>query len=84
MADLKQQMEDTLFLYWQEFLAVHHYIKSISGGELRYIFQLRYINGLSWQQIANRIGVLDESSPRKKHDRWLKQCFAKGDDNDCA
>ncbi|MDD2568995.1 MAG: hypothetical protein PHN47_06235 [Clostridia bacterium] len=84
MADLKKELEDALFLYWQEFLAVHGYIKAIPSGEIRYIFQLRYINGLSWQQIANRIGVLDESSPRKKHDRWLKREFAKEDANDCA
>lgn len=84
MLDLKKEMEDALFLYWQEFLAVHSYIKGIPKGDVRYIFQLRYINGLSWQQIANRMGVLDESSPRKKHDRWLIREFGKEDANGCA
>ena len=39
---------------------------------MRLILSLRYINGLSWQQVAFSIGEYDESYPRKKHNKFLK------------
>lgn len=53
--------------------ALEKYITTIEDSELRTIFTLRYIDGLSWRQIAARIGVAgDGSTERKKHDRFLK------------
>lgn len=52
---------------------LEEYISTIDDSELRMIFTLRYINGLSWQQIAAHMGVAgDGSTERKKHDRYLK------------
>lgn len=52
---------------------LEEYISTIDDSELRIIFTLRYINGLSWQQIAAHMGVAgDGSTERKKHDRYLK------------
>jgi len=52
---------------------LEEYIATIEDSELRLIFTLRYINGLSWRQIAAHMGVLgDGSTERKKHDRFLK------------
>lgn len=52
---------------------LEEFIDKIDDSELRMIFTLRYINGLSWQQIAARMGVEgDGSTQRKKHDRFLK------------
>ena len=38
---------------------------------MRMILSLRYINGLSWLQIAFSIGEHDEQYPRKKLNRFL-------------
>lgn len=52
---------------------MNKYIESIEDSEIRTILTLRYIEGLSWQQIADKLGVCgDGSTERKKHDRYLK------------
>lgn len=49
------------------------YIESLPDAELRAILALRYINGMSWQQIAASLGVEgDGSGLRKKCDRFMK------------
>lgn len=51
---------------------INDYIEKIPDSELRLIISLRYINGLSWQQVASHIGNMgDGSTERKKHDRFL-------------
>lgn len=52
---------------------IEDYIRCIDDTELRLIFTYRYIRGLTWQQIANKLKVCgDGSTERKKHDRFLK------------
>jgi DNA-binding transcriptional MerR regulator len=52
---------------------IEEYIATVPDSEMRVILTLRYIEGLSWQQIATRMGVVgDGSTERKKHDRFLK------------
>ncbi|WP_157833584.1 hypothetical protein [Desulfotruncus alcoholivorax] len=40
---------------------------------MRIILSLRYINGMTWQQIAFSIGEHDERYPRRKHNEFLKK-----------
>lgn len=56
------------------------YINTIEDSQVRRIFTLRYINGLSWQKIAFEIGETDEQYPRRKHNRYLANI--KDDEND--
>lgn len=54
---------------------LNEYISTIKDSELRQIFTLRYIDNLTWQQIAIKMGgdeSCDGSTERKKHDRFLK------------
>lgn len=54
-------------------LEIEKFISSIPDSKTRRVFQYRYINGLSWLQIARRIGKHDESYPRKMvHDKYLE------------
>lgn len=55
-----------------EYNRLNCYISSVDDSEMRQILTLRYVNGLSWQQVAFSIGYQDESVPRKRHDRFLK------------
>lgn len=55
-----------------EYRRLYRYIQDVEGTEMRQILTLRYINGMSWQQIAFKIGEQDESYPRRKHNRFLK------------
>lgn len=51
---------------------INEYIRTIDDSEMRQILSLRYVNNLTWQQIAHHLGYQDESVPRKRCDRFLK------------
>ena len=53
-------------------IRIENFISTISDSQMRMIISLRYINGLSWQQVAFEMGEFDESYPRKKHNKFLK------------
>lgn len=48
------------------------FIEIIEDSKVRQIFMYRYIDGLEWYKIADKMGYNGESAPRKKHDRFLK------------
>lgn len=52
---------------------LENFINKIESSEMRIILSYRYINGLSWQQVAFSVGEHDESYVRKKHDAYLKK-----------
>lgn len=52
---------------------INEYVSTIDDSEIRQIITLRYINNLTWYQIAKHMGVYgDGSTERKKHNRFLK------------
>lgn len=51
---------------------LNRYISTVGDSQMRQILTLRYVSGLSWQQLAFSMGESDESLLRKKHDRFLK------------
>lgn len=54
-------------------LEIEKFISEIPDSLTRQIFQLRYIDGLTWQRIAFKIGKYEESYPRKLiHDKYLE------------
>ena len=73
IADLKAVIELNMDRCWYELRRLNRYIESIDDSELRQIFSLRYINGMTWQQIAFSMGTAgDGSTEKKKHYRFLK------------
>ena len=52
---------------------IEEFIGKIEDSELRQIFQMRYIDGLTWQRVAEEMGEGGEQYPRKKHDRYLER-----------
>lgn len=51
---------------------IAEFICDIEKVKIRTIFEYRYYDLLTWQQIANKIGVTDESYPRRIHDKYLE------------
>ena len=51
--------------------ALHRYIGSIDDSRMRQIMTGRYVDGLSWKEVAARIGERDEQYPRRAHNRFL-------------
>lgn len=52
---------------------IERYINSISDSQIRTIMSFRFIDCLTWQQIAFNIGEHDESYPRRKCNAYLKR-----------
>jgi len=53
---------------------LEEYIETVPDSLIRMILTLRYINGLSWRQIANHIGGGNTAdSVRMMHNRFLKE-----------
>ena len=54
-------------------LEIEKFISTIPDSRTRRVFQYRYVDGLSWQAIAMRIGKVHESYPRRDiHDKYLE------------
>lgn len=47
------------------------FIGSIEDSKIRQIVTLYYIQGMTWPQVARRIGCRDEGTPRKKIEKFL-------------
>lgn len=52
---------------------IEEFIGEIEDSELRQIFQMRYIDGMTWQRVAEEMGEGGEQYPRKKHDRYMER-----------
>lgn len=72
IADLKWLIDLNLQKCFFELNRLNRYINTVEDSEMRLILSLRYINGLSWQQIAYSIGEWDEQYPRRKHNIFIK------------
>ncbi len=55
-----------------EQICLERYISEISDSLMRQIFTYRFINGLSWEQVAEKIGSNTGDSARKMCYRYLK------------
>ena len=51
--------------------ALYAFIDDIDDSLMRQIMTYRYIDGESWQGVAERIGEKDEQYPRRLHNRYL-------------
>lgn len=65
LVDRKEKCEDMK-------IEIEKFISTIPDSRTRRVFQYRYIDGLTWQQVSRRIGGYEESYPRKIHDRYLE------------
>ena len=53
-------------------IEIAEFICNIESVKIRTIFEYRYYDLMTWQQIAYKIGVTDESYPRRIHDKFLE------------
>ena len=59
--------------------AVERWIEGIEDGQIRYIFRMRYINGMSWVKIAEKTGYGGREDYVRRHirDKYLEKCKIK-------
>lgn len=70
---LRAKMDARRLERMEELGRLYAFIDDIPNARLRLIFSLRYLDGLTWQQIAFKIGEYDEQIPRRLHNQALKQ-----------
>lgn len=74
IAELKGLLDQNLSKCFSELNRLKGYIENIEDSEIRMIMTLRYVNGLSWRQIAAKIShYASEDSVRMRHNRYLKE-----------
>lgn len=74
IADLKSLLDLNIKKCFFELNRLNRFINTIGDSQMRMIFALRYINGLSWLQISFSIGGGNTAdSVRKAHDRFLQK-----------
>ena len=72
IADSRAIIEAKVTAAVHEYNRLIRYISGIKDSLTRQIFELRYIDGLTWQQIAFEVGEHDETYVRRKHNYYLK------------
>ena len=84
-ADLRERMDQRRLDCMEELGRMYAFIDSVEDSLERQILSARYIDGLSWQNVAWRIGETDEQVPRRIHNRLLRKKILenpKFDEND--
>ncbi len=76
LADLRDRMARRRLDCLEELGRLYAFIDDLPNSQLRQIFAARYIDGLSWQNVARRIGETDEQVPRRLHNRALRKKIA--------
>lgn len=74
IADVRNIIEAKIKLSVAEYNRLNRYINSIDDSFIRQIIALRFINGLTWQGVADHIGGNTEDSVKKACYRYLKKC----------
>jgi len=70
---LKETLEGKLKLALDELTNLEAFIGQIDDAYLRLIFTYRYIKGLSWVQVAHKLGGSTADSVRMMHNRYLQR-----------
>ena len=71
LCDLKDQLVETRSAAMAEYAELQAFIAEIDDSQVRLIFTLRYMDGLSWHQVAWRLGGNTSDSVRMAHNRYL-------------
>lgn len=56
----------------EEYDKLERFIGSVEDSKIRQIITLYYIQGMSWQQVAFKIGRRDPGTPRKMIEKFLE------------
>lgn len=73
VADLRKQYEERKSVSLAELRDIEKFVAKIADSQMRLLFTLRYVDNLSWHQVAWKIGGNNTAdSVRMVHNRFLK------------
>ncbi len=70
---LDEMIEKALARCMHLYTLAFGYIDTIEDSMTRQIFRYRYLDGFTWDKVAQSIGEYDEQIPRKRHDAFLRR-----------
>lgn len=73
LADLREKLREAEGRCLFEIAELQGWINNIQNSETRLILSMRYIEGKTWLQIARAIQYTDESTPRKRAERYIRR-----------
>lgn len=73
LKELKQILQERYDMVVKQKNEIEEYIGKIAQSDIRQIFEYRYIDGFSWNQIQILMGYRHEDTARKKHNKYLKE-----------
>lgn len=74
IVDIQGLLECNIQKYYFELNRLNRYIQSLTSSEIRLILTYRYINCLTWSQVAAHISyTTTEESVKQIHHRFLKE-----------
>ena len=72
IADRKGMIEQKVQRSWHEQKRLNRYIASVEDSQMRQILTLRYINHMTWQQVASAMGNYNTADNlRMQHNKFL-------------
>jgi len=71
IADLQSVLDRRRRQCMEELGELYRFIDDIADSEIRGILSRRYIEGMTWKQVAMRMGYSGEQIPRKLHNAFL-------------
>lgn len=74
--DLYEHRKGVLERRKEQVKAVEQWISAIEDGQVRCVFRMRYINGMSWVKIAEKTGYGGREDYVRLHirDKYLEKC----------
>lgn len=72
IADLRSIIGANIRRCWREMRRLSRYISTVEDSQMRQILTLRYIECLTWNQVADVIGT-NENAVKQAHSRFLRK-----------
>ena len=76
LCDLRDQLNELRHNAMESYAELQAFIAQIDDSQTRLIFTLRYVDSLSWHQVAWRLGGNTSDSVRMIHNRYLARLDA--------
>ena len=73
LCDLRDQLNKLRHNAMESYAELQTFIAQIDDSQTRLIFTLRYVDSLSWHQVAWRLGGNTSDSVRMTHNRYLER-----------
>lgn len=71
ICDARRAVIERTARYEDEIIDIRRWVETVRDSMTRRALKLRYLDGLSWSDVARRMGYADESGPRKLVERLL-------------